>query len=205
MNTKSLCIILDPAHGNDVKGKCSPDGTHKEYLWSREICKKLASKLDTLGYEVHFTTQGLKEPGLSKRKLEANSIPTSNVKLLISLHNNAAGDGSNWYTASGVEIYTSPGKTQSDIFSSMMYGQLKKDFPKLKFRYGSPDIHDCDKDANFTVLMGNYYAMLIEWLFQDNREEVSMLKDEKVNNALCESLIKGIELINEYVYEELKK
>ena len=60
MNTKSLCIILDPAHGNGVKGKCSPDGTHKEYLWSREICKKLASKLDTLGYEVHFTTQGLR-------------------------------------------------------------------------------------------------------------------------------------------------
>ena len=41
MNTKSLCIILDPAHGNDVKGKCSPDGTHKEYLWSREICKRM--------------------------------------------------------------------------------------------------------------------------------------------------------------------
>lgn len=87
----------------------------------------------------------------------------------------------------------------------MMYGQLKKDFPKLKFRYGSPDMQDCDKDANFTVLMGNYYAMLIEWLFQDNREEVSMLKDEKINNAFCESLIKGIEDINQYVYEHLKK
>ena len=42
---RKLIVILDPAHGSDVKGKRSPDGTHLEYIWSREICKKLKDRL----------------------------------------------------------------------------------------------------------------------------------------------------------------
>ena len=30
---KNITIILDPAHGEDVPGKRSPDGVHREYRW----------------------------------------------------------------------------------------------------------------------------------------------------------------------------
>ena len=33
---KNITIILDPAHGEDVPGKRSPDGVHREYRWSRD-------------------------------------------------------------------------------------------------------------------------------------------------------------------------
>ena len=56
-----------------------------------------------------------------------------------------------------------------------------------------------DFEAKFTVLMGNdYMACLIEWLFQDNKEDVKLLADEMTNQKYEESLIKAIEEINEY-------
>lgn len=202
-----LTIILDPAHGSDVAGKCSPDGVHKEYIWSRKICSQLYTHLIQLGYTVSYTTKAEKEIGLTKRKTIANNVPLeeSKVKLLMSLHNNAAGSDNQWYNATGVEIFTSKGKTQSDIFSSIMYAQLHKDFPELAMRYGNRDLWDCDKDENFTVLMGNYQAMLIEWLFQDGRNDISKLTDDKYNERFVESLLKGIEEINDYIHNTLIK
>lgn len=198
-----VCVILDPAHGENVAGKRSPDGVHREYIWSRNRCQEIEKLLVEKGYEVHWTTRDINEPGLSKRKKAANDIKTNKVKLLISIHNNAAGSGSKWTTATGVEIYTSKGKTRSDIFSSMMYATFKKYFSNLKYRYGGVDPSDCDKDENFTVLMGNYQAMLIEWLFQDSKEDITLLMDDKVNTLFSESVVAGIEEIDQYVHTQL--
>ena len=53
---RKLIVILDPAHGSDVKGKRSPDGTHLEYIWSREICKKLKDRLILNDFREFFNT-----------------------------------------------------------------------------------------------------------------------------------------------------
>lgn len=204
MNSK-VCVILDPAHGDNVPGKRSPDGVHREYAWSRNRCQEIEKFLAEKGYEVYWTTRSVHEPGLSRRVQAANKIKTDKVKLLISLHNNAAGADNKWHMASGVEIYTSKGKTQSDIFSSIMYAALKRNFPNLKYRYGGTDPLDCDKDSNFTVLMGNYFAMLIEWLFQDGKEDIALLLDDRINLQFSESVVSGIEDIDKYIQTQLSK
>ena len=197
---KKLVIILDCAHGADVKGKCSPDGTHREYKWSRLICGKLRDKLESLGYRVEYTNKTENEIGLSQRKNIANNIKidSDQVKFLISLHNNAAGNGSNWTNATGFEIFTSKGQTLSDKFAQVIMSNLQKDFPEsngFKHRVDLTD-GDLDKEENFTVLMGNYYGILLEWLFQDNKEDVKLLNDEIINNKLIDSLVKSINYIN---------
>lgn len=90
---RKLVIILDPAHGEEVPGKGSPDGTHKEYKWSREICEKLKTHLTCLGFRVEITNPTDKEIGLSRRKEFASKVNTNpgEFKFLVSLHNNAAG------------------------------------------------------------------------------------------------------------------
>lgn len=198
---KKLVIILDCAHGADVKGKCSPDGTHREYKWSRLICGKLRDKLESLGYRVEYTNKTENEIGLSQRKNIANNIriDSDQVKFLISLHNNAAGNGSNWTNATGFEIFTSKGQTLSDKFAQVIMSNLQKDFPEsngFKHRVDLTD-GDLDKEENFTVLMGNYYGILLEWLFQDNKEDVKLLNDEIINNKLIDSLVKSINYIND--------
>lgn len=196
---KNVVIILDPAHGADVKGKCSPDGKHREYRWSRDRVKSLVAILTNLGYEVYVTTESENEPGLSKRKNFATQIRKGETKLLLSLHNNAAGNGSEWKSARGVEVYTTPGVTKADICADYILSQLKKDFPELKMRYNKDVYLERDKEERFTVLMGaDYMGVLVEWLFQDNKNDVELLMDSETNKKFEGSIVDAIENINDY-------
>lgn len=200
MITRQLVIILDAAHGEDVAGKCSPDKSHYEWQWSRKIIGMLMNKLPDLGFKVEITNPSKKEIGLSKRKENANSVllpdPGHSKKLLISLHNNAAGDGSKWTEAEGYELYTSRGSTISDKYAEIFIKHLREDFKGI---IGIRERIDPLKEANFTVLMGNYGAILIEWLFMDNKEDLERLKDDNCNYMLVSSLIKALIDIDEHL------
>lgn len=190
MNKHKLIIILDPAHGKEVPGKRSPDGTHQEWRWSRDILYKLKDALVREGFEVHFTNNSDEEIGLSKRVQVANAVPGKH-KLLFSLHNNAAGDGSKWRDATGYEIYTSKGQTKSDQMADIIMTQIKSHFKYLtglKARVDTSD-GDLDKESNFTVLMNKDSAVLLEWLFMDNKRDIQMLKDRDINEGLINSLV----------------
>ncbi|MDA3856304.1 MAG: N-acetylmuramoyl-L-alanine amidase [Candidatus Woesearchaeota archaeon] len=89
---ETLNIILDPAHGEETPGKRSPDGNHREYLWSRQRCVRIKKKLEILGYNVYITNETPNEIGITNRKNIANKLASGNT-LLISLHNNAFGEG----------------------------------------------------------------------------------------------------------------
>ena len=196
---KKIIIILDPAHGVDTKGKRSPDGRHREFAWSRERVKSLQATLTDLGYEVYTTTESLYEPGLSKRKNFATQIRKGERKLLLSLHNNAAGSNGEWMNARGVEVYTTPGMTNSDICADYILNQFKEDFPEIKMRYNKNAKFERDKEAKFTVLMGaDYMGVLVEWLFQDNKEDVELLMDANINRKFETSIVNAIEKINNY-------
>lgn len=205
---KKILIILDPAHGIEVPGKRSPDGKHREYKWSRVRCEQIAILLRAHGYTVVYTNETDQEIGLSKRKSIANDYARQYpnlVPLLISPHNNAAGSGSEWMKASGIEVFTSVGRTTSDIFADYMLKELKAWFPNAIHRYYKDEYLERDKESNFTVLMGNYSAMLIEFLFQDNKDDVAMLEDQTVNKRFEDCVVSAIEDCNEYVLSKLNK
>jgi hypothetical protein len=88
----------------------------------------------------------------------ANSliVNVNETKFLLSMHNNAAGNMSQWMNATGVEIFTAVGATQSGAFSTIIMRQLMADFPMYKFRLG--DGGKLYKESNFTVLTGNGYT-----------------------------------------------
>lgn len=196
---KNLIVIIDPAHGADVSGKCSPDGKHREYKWSRERAKSLRKMLLHLGYEVFLTTESENEPGLTRRRNFATQVRYGSRKLLLSLHNNGAGNGTKWMSASGVEAYTTPGVTDADICADIILRTLKEDFPLLKMRFNKDAFLNRDKEARYAVLMGSdYMGVLIEWLFQDNKKDVEKLLDPEVNGQFEVSLVKAIEEINNY-------
>lgn len=200
--SRRLLPIIDVAHGSDVPGKQSPDGSHKEWLWSRKVGNMLGNRLQQHGFQVAYTNTQDIEIGLSRRKNIANDMntPRDGAKLLVSLHNNAAGMGNQWCLARGFEIWTSKGQTRSDLFATVIFKQLQEDFPISEGYKHRTDLSDgdVDKESNFTVLMGNtYWAVLLEWLFQDNPDDVELLKDDRVNNRLVESLTKALIYIDE--------
>lgn len=44
-----------------------------------------------------------------------------------------------------------------------------------------------------------YSAVLIEWLFQDNKEDVKLLQDETTNNKFMDSLVSSFLYINDHL------
>lgn len=186
-------ILLDPAHGEETPGKRSPDGNHREYLWSRQRCKSLYEKLTDLGYIVFITNPTVNEIGINKRKEIANKIveKVDSDVLLISLHNDAFGE--EWTDITGYSVYTSKGATKSDLFADILMKEFMLDFPELKARPELSD-KDLDREENFTVLMGNYSAVLVEWLFQNNKKDVKVINDPesiiKFENCIIKAILK---------------
>ena len=174
-------IILDSAHGAEVAGKRSPDGKHREYKWSRERLTAIAAGLKKNGVNVEWSHIGDNEPGLSNRVAAMNKI--AGPAFVFSLHNNAAGSGSVWMNASGNEIWTCKGQTSSDPFATMIFNGLKAGLPNLTYRSDIRD-GDPDKEENFTVLMSVHPSALLEWQFQDNKQDVATLSDPVINRKL---------------------
>lgn len=181
--------ILDTAHGINVPGKASPDGKHREYIWSRMFCSRLLEVLHDNDIQATVPFPGDLEPGLIERCQKYNSLPGN--KIMISVHNNAAGSGQ-WMSARGFEIWTSNGNTKSDIIATIFGNHIKADHPLVPFRSDFTD-KDLDKEAGFVVLRHtNFPAVLIENLFQDNRDDVALLSDKYFVECLVTTYYKAI-------------
>ncbi|MDR1883731.1 MAG: N-acetylmuramoyl-L-alanine amidase [Prevotella sp.] len=205
---KKLLVILDPAHGEEVPGKRSPDGRHREYKWSRERLKEVDHLLKALGYTVVWTNESDTETGLSARKRIANTYAkkdSSLVPLLISLHNDAKGNGTAWETATGVSVWTSTGKTTSDIFAGFFIQRISEWMPGVRRRLYKDEYLERDFENDFTVLTGDYFALLIECLFQDNKDDVSLLEDARFCKRVEDWIVDSVEDCNNHVNQKTSK
>lgn len=190
---KNLKILLDAAHGKNIAGKRSPDSTHIEYIWSRQIIDKVYVRLNQLGYE---TIKLIVEDIDPKDHLKRIQVHTTQPKtLLISFHNNAAACGT-WERARGYSIYTSKGQTNSDKFATILYNKFRKNLKDVPHRQDLSD-GDPDWEANFNVLVLKPIAVLIEWLFQDNIQDVQLLKNDTINNLFIDSVVEAVNDFNE--------
>ena len=200
-----VCVIIDPAHGANTSGKGSPYTLNavpphlefREYLWSREICLMLATELEKKGLEVFFTVTGDEEPGLLFRYMAANSHINQHPgmhHIFISIHNNAAGNGSKWCNARGWSAYTTPGQNNSDKLAECLYDSMEcysKGYD-IKIRTDKRD-GDRDCEANFAVLKGvKCPAVLTENLFQDNEDDVRLLLNSAIKKLIVKVHVEGI-------------
>lgn len=182
-------FILDVAHGKSTPGKRSPDGKHREYLWSREICRKIMdfSKLTSLNIVCPFLNS-VDEPGLSNRVYTYENLSEEGEKVMLSFHNNAQGMGKEWMKATGFSAYTSKGQTKSDKIAEVIINNFIEFFPNVKTRIHTVD-GDQDYEENFTVLMGTFSQVLLEILFQDNINDVKVLASEEFQNRFVKMMI----------------
>jgi len=187
-------IILSCAHGENVQGKQSPDGT-KECFRSREIQYAIANILERKGVPFVLVPKygDMTEPGLWERVRIENTIPEP--AFVFSLHNNAAGSDNTWKRARGIEIWTSLGQTQSDEFATLIFESLQRALPDINGSFPlsifwRKDVSDgdVDKECNFIELMSIHPACLLELLFQDNEDDVLALNDPKTKQIIIETL-----------------
>ena len=188
-------ILIDPGHGIDTPGKRSPDGLFLEYLWNRQVADLILEGLVSAGVDASLVVTETNDVTLRNRVNRINTIcnrvGASNV-LLVSVHANAAGNGSAWMNAKGWSCYTSKGKTKSDQVAECLYDAFEAEFPERKIR---KDMSDGDRDweENFYVLQKSKCpAVLLENFFYDNREECAWMLQEETKRRIASAAVKGI-------------
>ena len=188
-------VLIDPGHGIDTPGKRSPDGLFLEYLWNRQVADLLLERLVSMGIDASLVVTETNDVTLRNRVNRVNTIcnkvGASNV-LLVSIHANAAGNGSSWQNAKGWSCYTSKGKTKSDQVAECLYDAFEEEFPERKIR---KDLSDGDRDweDNFFVLeKSRCPAVLLENFFYDNKEECAWMLQDETKRRIASAVVKGI-------------
>lgn len=197
-------ILIDNGHGISTPGKRSPDGQFREYKYCREIAAEVVKRLKAQGYDAELLVPEDADISLGERANRVNawcdSLGTKNVCLL-SIHNNAAGCGSDWMTATGWEAWTTKGQTQGDKLADCLYDAAENvlkglGLDNLKIRTDLTD-GDRDKEENFTILYrSKCAACLTENFFQDNMADVSWMLSDSGRDAIVRLHVDGIK---EYV------
>ena len=190
-----MLILIDPGHGIDTPGKRSPDGKFLEYLWNRQIADLLLDRFMIMGIGASLVVTETNDISLSTRVQRVNrvcsKVGASNV-ILLSIHSNAAGDGSKWMSAQGWSCYTSKGNTKSDMIAECLYDAFEAEFAEKKIR---KDMSDGDRDweENLYVLTKSKCpAVLIENYFYDNRDECAWLLKDETKERIADTIVKGI-------------
>ena len=188
-------ILIDAGHGIDTPGKRSPDGLFREYLWNRQVADLILEGFLSAGVDASLVVTETNDVSLRNRVNRVNTIcnrlGASNV-LLVSIHANAAGNGSAWMNAKGWSCYTSKGKTKSDQVAECLYDAFEEEFQDRKIR---KDMSDGDRDweENFYVLQKSKCpAVLLENFFYDNREECAWMLQEETKKRIASAAVKGI-------------
>ena len=144
-------IILDNGHGRETAGKCSPDGRLLEYAYTRELVRLIAAELESRGLDVSRLVPEQEDIPLKERVSRANTLYQDAGKqaILISVHVNAAGNGSTWFSARGWEAWTSVGNTKADDLASCLYEAAGA--AGFKLRKDETD-GDPDKEGHLYIL-----------------------------------------------------
>ena len=196
-------ILVDNGHGISTLGKRSPDGLFREYAYARKVARELVARLKAQGYDAELLVPEDADIALGERAKRVNAwcdrLGKESV-LLVSIHNNAAGNGSQWLTATGWEAWTTKGQTQGDKLADCLYdaaeevlgGLLGNDLTPLKIRTDMTD-GDRDKEENWTILYrSKCAAVLTENFFMDNRADVAWLNSDAGFDAIVRLHVEGI-------------
>ena len=187
-------ILIDNGHGLNTPGKRSPDGKFREAIYTREISRRIVADLIDRGYDVELLVPEEEDISLEDRVSRVNAhcqaLGKANV-ILISIHVNAAGNGSKWFNATGWSCYTTKGETQSDKLANCFYEAAIKNFPGKRIRTDYSD-GDPDWEENFYILRHSLCpAVLTENFFMDGLD-FEFLQSKACKQAIVDTHVEGI-------------
>ena len=188
-------ILIDNGHGHDTPGKRSPDGKFREYSYNREIDKHIVADLIDRGHDAELIVPEDNDISLEERVRRVNKICLASdpsCVILVSVHVNAAGDGSKWTNATGWSAYTCKGQTASDKLAECLYEAATKNFPDRRIRTDYSDT-DPDWEENFYILRQSLCpAVLTENFFMDNKSDLEYLQSRAGKQTVIDTHVEGI-------------
>ncbi|MGM9739242.1 MAG: N-acetylmuramoyl-L-alanine amidase [Candidatus Cryptobacteroides sp.] len=186
---------MDNGHGQTTPGKRSPDGRFLEYLFNRTIARQIVADLTDRGYDAELLVLEDDDVSLEERVRRVNTVcfllGKANV-ILVSIHVNAAGNGSKWMNATGWSVYTCKGRTASDKLAECLCESAIKNFPGRRIRTDMSD-GDMDLEENFYILRKSLCpAVLTENFFMDSHSDLEYLQSKAGKQAVVDTHVEGI-------------
>ncbi|MDR1135881.1 MAG: N-acetylmuramoyl-L-alanine amidase [Clostridiales Family XIII bacterium] len=176
-----LSVVLDPGHGAETAGKKSPDNSLMEYEFNRDMAKRIKSHLERHGVEVLITTPDDKDLPLADRCKFANE---SDADIFVSIHANAFGNGDDWTSTKGWEIY---------IYKKGSYSeQLAKAIHSAAIPASGLADRGIKTGMYYVIANANMPAVLVEHGFYTNQDEIQLLKSNDFRERLAVMDAKGI-------------
>jgi N-acetylmuramoyl-L-alanine amidase len=188
-------ILIDNGHGIETPGKRSPDGRFREYKFARDMAQEMVRQFKFRGLEAQRIVTEETDISLSERARRVNEwcdkLGEDKV-LLLSIHVNAAGNGTEWMQGRGWSAYTSPGKTRADELATCLYEAAHELLGGQRIREDYSD-GDPDWEENFYILRKTKCpAVLTENFFMDNRDDLSFLESTVGHEAIVQLHVDGV-------------
>ena len=188
-------IFIDNGHGLMTAGKRSPDGQFREPFYNREIARRVVSDLRDRGLDAELLVPEDDDISLSERVRRVNTacflLGKQNI-ILVSIHVNAAGNGSKWLNATGWSVYTCKGQTASDKLAECLCQAAIKNFPGHRIRTDMSD-GDMDWEEGFYILRKSLcVAVLTENFFMDSISDLEYLQSRAGKQAVVDTHVEGI-------------
>lgn len=185
-------ILIDNGHGENTPGKRSPDGRLQEWAYTREIADMVVLGLRKHGIDAERIVKENIDVSLSERCKRANNIyrETRKNAILVSIHCNAAGNGTSWMNARGWGVYVSDNASFNSkmLASSLAQVAISKGVTVRKQAPGQDywvqNLAIC-RDTNCP-------AVLTENFFQDNKEDVEYLLSSEGKRTVANIHVEGI-------------
>ncbi|SHF53323.1 N-acetylmuramoyl-L-alanine amidase [Bacteroides faecichinchillae] len=182
-------ILIDNGHGSNTPGKCSPDGRLKEYAYTREIAGRVVFELRKLGIDAELVVKEEVDVPLAERCRRVNEYKASEA-ILVSIHCNAAGNGTNWMNAKGWSVYVSNNASGN---SKKLAECLSETVLSIGIPVRKPSPDKLYWQQNLAMCRDtNCPAVLTENFFQDNKEDVEFLLSARGKDAVAKIHIEGI-------------
>ncbi len=188
-------ILIDNGHGLMTAGKRSPDGLFREAFYNREIARKVVADLKDRNLDAELLVPEDDDVSLSERVRRVNAHCLLHGKhnvILVSIHVNAAGNGTKWLNATGWSVYTCKGQTDSDRLAECLCESAIKNFPGRRIRTDFSD-GDSDWEEQFYILRKSMcVAVLTENFFMDNLQDRDYLLSRAGKQAVVDTHVEGI-------------
>lgn len=173
-------ILLDNGHGENTRGKHSPDKRVREWAYTREVVHDIAEYLGKIGHDVYLVTPEDRDVPLAERVRRVNEqckLYGAKNCLLISVHLNSAGGDGKWHSARGFSAHVAKNASESSkrlakiLWNKAIENGLKGNRCVPNERYIVQNLAIC-RDTNCP-------AVLTENLFMDNADDVEVLLTDK--------------------------
>lgn len=188
-----MIVLIDNGHGEETPGKCSPDRRLREYAYCREIAQRVSRTLSLRGVDAMLIVPEKTDTPLAERVRKVNAWTrrhgAANV-VLVSIHNNAAGNDDRWHEARGFSVLVSGNASGKSKRLARIFTDNATRMGLMGNRCVPPEKYWVQSLAmtRDTVCP----AVLTENLFQDNKEDVDFLLSEDGKRAIVELHVNSI-------------